>query len=156
MDRIFDRLGKVLLSWLRVSSDNTSSTTDPHMQEAWNELNAYLNGEEGYHSQGSSRYSQFNSQRDRSQDDDTRRRNEHASQGKNENLREDYANLEVPAGASFEQVKRSYKKMLRRYHPDRHFTDPEKLKLATEITTKINESYNRIKSRDQRSRDHHA
>lgn len=123
------------------------------MQEAWDELNAYLNGEADFRSRGSSR--------NRSRDDDTRRRNEHVSQGEIENLREDYANLEVSPGASFEQVKRSYKKMLRRYHPDRHSMDPEKLKLATEITTKINESYSRIKSRDQRSkdgtsRDHHS
>lgn len=73
------------------------------------------------------------------------------SQGEIENLREDYANLEVSFGASFEQVKQSYKKMLRRYHPDRHSMDPEKLKLATEITMKINESYNRIKSKDHHS-----
>lgn len=144
MDRIFDRLGEVLRSWLRSSPDNTSSATDPHMQEAWDELNTYLNGEEDFRSRGSSR--------NRSRDDDTRRRNEHVSQGEIENLREDYANLEVSPGASFEQVKRSYKKMLRRYHPDRHSMDPEKLKLATEITTKINESYSRIKS----YKDHHS
>jgi len=153
LDRIFDRLGKVLRSWLRSAPDNTSSATDPHMQEAWDELNTYLNGEEGFRSQGSSR--------NRSQDDDTRRRNEHVSQGEIENLRKDYTNLEVSFGASFDQVKRSYKKLLRRYQPNRHFTDPEKLKLATEITMKINESYNRIKSKDgtskdQRSRNHHS
>ncbi len=114
------------------------------MQEAWDELNSYLNGEEDFRSRGNSR--------NRSRDDDTRRNNEHVSQGEIENLREDYANLEVSPGASFEQVKRSYKKMLRRYHPDRHSMDPEKLKLATEITTKINESYSRIKS----YKDHHS
>ena len=106
------------------------------MKEAWDELNAYLNGDEEIRSDGSAQY--------RSQDRSGASVN--SDRGEMEHLREDYAILEVPFGAPFEQVKRSYKKMLRRYHPDRHSSDPEKLKLATEITTKINESYNRIKS----------
>jgi hypothetical protein len=134
LDGIFDRLGKVLLSWLRSSSHD--STADPHIQEAWDELNAYLNGDEDYHFDESAHYS---SQESRGPADDR-------SRAEMQSLREDYAILEVPFGAPFEQVRRSYKKMLRRYHPDRHSSDPEKLKLATEITTKINESYNRIKS----------
>ncbi len=106
------------------------------MKEAWDELNAYLDGEEDTRSEGSAQQ--------RSQDSSGA--SEDRNRGEMDHLREDYAILEVPFGAPFEQVKRAYKKMLRRYHPDRHSSDPEKLKLATEITTKINESYNRIKS----------
>lgn len=103
------------------------------MQEAWDELNAYLSEDERYRSKTTGQKAE---ERDRAD------RKTHQEM---ESLRQDYANLEVSFGAPFEEVKRSYKKLLRRYHPDRHSSDPEKLKLATEITTKINESYNRIK-----------
>jgi len=64
-----------------------------------------------------------------------------------EELRQDYANLEIPFGAGIEEVKASYKKLVLRYHPDKHAGDPEKLRIATEITKKINESFERIRSR---------
>jgi DnaJ-domain-containing protein 1 len=64
-----------------------------------------------------------------------------------EDLRQDYANLEVPFGAGIEDVKMAYKKLIMQYHPDKHSGDPEKLRIATEITKKINESFERIRSR---------
>ncbi len=63
-----------------------------------------------------------------------------------EGLRQDYANLEVPFGADIETVKRAYKTLILHYHPDKHAGDPEKLRIATEITKKINESFERIRS----------
>lgn len=64
-----------------------------------------------------------------------------------EDLRQDYANLEVPFGAGIEDVKKAYKTLILRYHPDKHAGDAEKLRIATEITKKINESFERIRSR---------
>jgi DnaJ-domain-containing protein 1 len=64
-----------------------------------------------------------------------------------EDLRQDYSNLEVPFGAGIEEVKKAYKSLILRYHPDKHAGDPEKLRIATEITKKINESFERIRSR---------
>jgi hypothetical protein len=61
-----------------------------------------------------------------------------------EELKRDYANLEVPVTASFEEVKRAHKRLMQHYHPDRFGQDPEKLKIATEITQKLNESFSRI------------
>jgi hypothetical protein len=68
-----------------------------------------------------------------------------------ESLRADFANLEVPFGADGETVRRSYKRLVLHYHPDRHGGDPEKLRVATEITKKVNESFERIRSFQERN-----
>jgi DnaJ-domain-containing protein 1 len=62
-------------------------------------------------------------------------------------LKQDYANLEVPFGSDIETVRKAYKSLILRYHPDKHAGDPERLRIATEITKKINESFERIRSR---------
>ncbi len=67
-------------------------------------------------------------------------------------LEEDYNNLGVSLGASLEDVKRSYKKLLKKYHPDNYPDDSEKQKLATEITKKLNISYQRIKQYKQNNK----
>jgi len=64
-----------------------------------------------------------------------------------ESLRKDFANLEVPFGADIETVRKSYKALMLRYHPDKFANDPEKQRVALEITKKINESFDRIRSR---------
>jgi DnaJ-domain-containing protein 1 len=61
-----------------------------------------------------------------------------------EELRKDYANLGVAFGAAFAEVRKAYRTQLKTYHPDRFAVDPEKFKTATEITKKINESFQRI------------
>lgn len=55
--------------------------------------------------------------------------------------RQYYAALELPYGASFEEVKVAYKKMIKQYHPDRFHNDPEKHKAALEISQKLNIAY---------------
>ena len=58
-----------------------------------------------------------------------------------------YANLELPYGASFEEVKRSYRKLLKQYHPDRYHLDDRKKKDAEEVTEKLNEAYRYFKQK---------
>ncbi|MEW5815727.1 MAG: DnaJ domain-containing protein, partial [Spirochaetota bacterium] len=48
-------------------------------------------------------------------------------------------------GAPFTEVKKSYKQLMREYHPDRHAASPENLKKATEMSKRINYSFQRIK-----------
>jgi DnaJ-domain-containing protein 1 len=70
----------------------------------------------------------------------------HASTGhQSTSTREDaehYANLELRPGAPFEQIKASYKRLVKQYHPDRFHNDPAKHKTALEITQRLNRSYN--------------
>jgi DnaJ-domain-containing protein 1 len=52
-----------------------------------------------------------------------------------------YAALEVPAGSNFDTVRRAYRTLMRKYHPDRHTATPEKQKAANEVAQRLTESY---------------
>jgi len=52
-----------------------------------------------------------------------------------------YKILELEYGANFDSIKKSYKKLLKKYHPDLFQNKPEKLKSAQEVTRQINEAY---------------
>lgn len=120
---VFDRFGNLLRSFLDdMDTSESSRTQDPDLNEAWDELNAYMEGEE----------------RQSSGEAPSR------PLTPTEKLRRDYRNLEVPFGASMERVRQSYKRLLSQYHPDKHASDPAKHRTATEITKKLNESYKRI------------
>ena len=59
-------------------------------------------------------------------------------------IKEDYAALELPLGADRGAVKVAYRDLLRRYHPDRHAERPDKAELANELTVRIRQSYERL------------
>jgi DnaJ-domain-containing protein 1 len=52
-----------------------------------------------------------------------------------------YAALELPTGASFEEIKRAYKTLMKKYHPDRFHNEPQKKQFAESVTQKLNEAY---------------
>ncbi|MGA2639753.1 MAG: J domain-containing protein [Spirochaetia bacterium] len=103
---------------------------DPDFRDAWEELDDYMRGGSG-------------ARTSRAERQQTRRPRPPVD----ESLRQDYANLEVPFGADIETVRKSYKSLMLRYHPDKHAGDPEKHRISLEITKKINESFERIRSR---------
>jgi len=53
-----------------------------------------------------------------------------------------YRTLEVDSDADLRAVRKAYRKQLLQYHPDRHASDPEKYKAATEVTRRLTEAYN--------------
>ncbi|MDX2127576.1 MAG: J domain-containing protein [Chloroherpetonaceae bacterium] len=55
-----------------------------------------------------------------------------------------YANLELPYGSDSETVRKAWLNLVRKYHPDKFNGDPEKQKLATEITKGINTAYQEL------------
>jgi len=61
-------------------------------------------------------------------------------------IREYYANLEVPYGSDLETVKESYRRLMRKYHPDKHSASPEMEAIATELTQEITRAYRAIES----------
>ncbi|HET6150103.1 MAG TPA: J domain-containing protein [Polyangia bacterium] len=65
-------------------------------------------------------------------------------------VRRAYAALEVPAGSNFETVRRAYRTLMRKYHPDLHTSTPEKQKAANEITQKLTDSYKLLEKRLRR------
>jgi hypothetical protein len=52
-----------------------------------------------------------------------------------------YAWLEVPAGSNFEEIKKSYKNLMKKYHPDNFHHNESKRKTAEELCQKLNEAY---------------
>lgn len=52
-----------------------------------------------------------------------------------------YAALEVQPGADFEAVRKSYRNLMRKYHPDHHTGSPEKQKAANDIAQGLTEAY---------------
>ena len=52
-----------------------------------------------------------------------------------------YKILELEYGSDFSSIKKAYKRLLKKYHPDLFLNKPEKLKSAQEVTRQINEAY---------------
>jgi DnaJ-domain-containing protein 1 len=65
-------------------------------------------------------------------------------------LRMAYAALEVPYGADFATVRKSYRALMRKYHPDRHTSSPEKQKAATELAQRLTQAYETIEKHARR------
>ncbi len=57
-----------------------------------------------------------------------------------------YANLEIPVGSDRKTIKTAWKKQLKKYHPDLHGSDPQKKKIAEELTRQLNEAYSILDS----------
>ncbi len=55
-----------------------------------------------------------------------------------------YARLEVPEGSDLKTVKKGYRKMMRRYHPDRHGSDPDKARIANEVAAALTDAYDTL------------
>jgi DnaJ-domain-containing protein 1 len=56
-----------------------------------------------------------------------------------------YTNLEVEPGADLETIKRAYRRLMRKYHPDKHAGDPTKYKAATELAQSLTRAYMELK-----------
>lgn len=57
-----------------------------------------------------------------------------------------YANLEIPQGSDLHTARRAWKRMMKQYHPDLHSGDPERVKLANELSAKLTEAYRALEA----------
>ncbi|HEX4406028.1 MAG TPA: J domain-containing protein [Polyangia bacterium] len=64
-------------------------------------------------------------------------------------LRKAYAALEVSPGSDFETVRKAYRRLMRKYHPDLHGGSPEALRAATDLTQRLTEAYKLIEKRSR-------
>jgi hypothetical protein len=152
---IFDRLKNVIKSYLdeedyRVFGPDSrrGGFRDPDLDAAYDELNDYLGkgrdrgpagdfSGDGARSGGGGGNRGFRENRDA------------FGPGKNaglppEKLRPDFAELGLPLGASGEECKSAYKKLLKIHHPDRHAGHPGNFQKATAKSARINAAYDRI------------
>ena len=58
-----------------------------------------------------------------------------------------YANLEVPYGSDLAAVRKAWKRLVSQYHPDLHSNDPDKRRIANELTQGLNRAYEELKKR---------
>jgi hypothetical protein len=58
-----------------------------------------------------------------------------------------YAALEVPQGSDFETVRRSYRTLMRKYHPDHHTQSAEKQRAANEVAQGLTDAYKLLEKR---------
>jgi len=69
-----------------------------------------------------------------------------SSRSASSDLAQHYANLEVPVGTPWPEVKRSYRRLAVKFHPDRHGGNPERMRISNELQLKLNRSYQALKS----------
>ena len=65
--------------------------------------------------------------------------------GKDPVLAQHYRALELPYGAPLENVRASYKRLMKKYHPDR-YRDAKQKETATELVKRLNEAYRALKT----------
>ncbi len=133
MDKIFDRLTDMLRSMGGSSADSFSYTSDEDLRDAFEELENYMNGAET--SASGTRFRGTSPGYGRTQ----------SPLGVPESLRKDFANLDLPFGATLEKARAAHRKLMVTYHPDRHAANPDKQRIATEITQRVNSSFQRIR-----------
>lgn len=61
---------------------------------------------------------------------------------------EHYKTLGLKPGADSTQIKKSYRALMRKYHPDLHTSDPKKQKAANELSLKITHAYKALTKKD--------
>jgi len=55
-----------------------------------------------------------------------------------------YKTLDLAPGAEPAEIKASYRRLMRKYHPDVHAGDPKKQKAATELSMRVTTAYNSL------------
>jgi DnaJ-domain-containing protein 1 len=55
------------------------------------------------------------------------------------------ANLELAPGATWPEVERAYKRLLERYHPDKHQSDPDRHRVAEELSDSLTSAYQALR-----------
>ena len=70
-----------------------------------------------------------------------------AAEGVDPELAALYSNLEVPYRSDLSTVRKAWKRLLRKYHPDLHSKDTEKREVAGELTRRLNGAYETLEER---------
>lgn len=127
MDTFFSRVEQVIKTLLKTDAEAERRQADTFYSEAWEELEEYLRTGESPSSPADQTFSGSS---------------EYEPQPE---AAEDYRNLELEPDADFATVKQAYRRLMRIYHPDRYAGDPKRQRVATEISAKLNASFNRIR-----------
>ncbi len=139
MDAFFSRVERVIKTLLKPDEESNRRRTDRFYSEAWEELEEYL---------------RTGAERPRAGDGAAGPGGAGGSAGYRQRPQadaQDYRNLELEPGTDFATVKQAYRRLMRTYHPDRYADDPERQRVATRISAKLNASFNRIREASEAS-----
>ncbi|MGD9940942.1 MAG: DnaJ family molecular chaperone [Clostridia bacterium] len=155
MDQLFDRLGDLLKSWMQTEEKNSpfsgtnSPFSDPHrrsgdpfLDDAMEELNAFLDDDR----ETQARLERERLYRMRMDEEAQAKARPRAPDGPPAKLSAAYKVLGLPPNAPFEQVRKTYKQLLKQHHPDKHGSAPDAQKKATETSARINDAYRVIET----------
>lgn len=150
MDQIFDRLERLLKSWVTPDQDSTysrtsSSTGNSDLDAAMSELDDFLEGDRASaEAKARERAAREAEQRARAQA--AAEAASRAAAGPPKVVVEAYRSLGLAYGAPMAEVKAAYKKLLLRHHPDRNNANSADQKRATDISAHINAAYQTIET----------
>jgi DnaJ-domain-containing protein 1 len=144
---ILDRLGDVIRSYLNDAGPGPARRSspgrrhiDPDLEAAYEELDDFLGG-------GKAGFEGERSSTGKGGGADSRRSGLGGSAGRGmppESLRRDFEELGLAFGASADDCKAAYKKLLKLHHPDRHAGHQGNMRKATAKSARINAAYDRI------------
>ncbi|MDR2482000.1 MAG: J domain-containing protein [Treponema sp.] len=134
---MWDRLGDIIKSYLNeedaglfADRGGRAFSADPDVAAAYEELDDFLSGRER--------------RRGGDRPGETGQGGASKAAIPPQSLRADFAELELPFGASGEECKSAYKRLLKIHHPDRHAGHEGNMKKATEKSARINTAFERI------------
>jgi DnaJ-domain-containing protein 1 len=120
------------------------AAADSYTKEAWEEVEqAVKNGTGRYRTTG--RRSTGTYRRATGFGAGGRRTSTSTSQTRDPRLAQLYAQLECPYGADLTAVRKAYRAMMRKYHPDMHSGNPDKQRVATELSQRLTMAYNELR-----------
>ena len=73
-----------------------------------------------------------------------RRSNDPADPARDPVLARYYANLELPYGAGLDAVHETWRRLVKKYHPDLHSANEHKKRIATELLQGLNRAYEEL------------
>ena len=123
---VFDRLKNILKSEFNEKVDRLSDMLDGESESKAQERESYQERMDR----------EYEAQKEASQRQKYAVNNQQLAKEKKH-----YQTLEVRQGAAFAEIKKAYRKMIKKYHPDLFHNDAEKLKVAQQITRQVNEAY---------------
>jgi len=65
--------------------------------------------------------------------------------GRDQRIAQLYAQLECPYGSDLTTVRKHYRALMLKYHPDMHSGSPEKQRLATDLSQRLTTAYNELR-----------
>lgn len=121
---MWDRLENLVRSLIDADERN-----DGEIDDAWRELEEYLRRSDEFVGP----------------DEERRSRGTSGNPEIPQPVRQALYDLEVKADPEPEQLRRAYRRLLRRYHPDRFHNDTEQAERASEVIHRLSLAYKRVK-----------